>query len=140
MEYGGSMDFRTASFPFLLRTALVFRDDYGPGPLTPARYAIFSLAAVGSPFPSIFAVRPYLLGGLGMATRSDFVVWNSVVSPDGQRLVQNGTLSISRASWALAKAGLGVEIGRHFFVEGNLFKPMGLTGPFLSLVSLGFRF
>jgi|GEM_PF-5350639 len=140
MEYGGSVDFRTSSFPLPLRASIAFRDDDGAGRLTPARFATVSLSAVGRPIPRIFAIQPYLLGGLGLATRSDFTAWNYVVTPDGQGVVQSGLRSVSRTSWAFAQAGLGVEVGRHFFVERKFLKPVGSTGPVLEPVSLGFRF
>ena len=140
MEYGGGVDFRTSSFPLALRAAIAFRDEDASGRLTPARYASISLAAIGRPIPRIFAVQPYLLGGLGLATRSDFIALSYTVTPDGQGIMQTGTRSVSRTSWAFAQAGLGVEVGRHFFVERRFLKPVGSTGPFLSPVSLGFRF
>lgn len=140
MEYGGGMDFRTSSFPLLLRASIAFRDEDFPDRLTPARFATLSLAAVAKPFPRIFAFQPYLVGGLGLATRSDFSAWSYAVTPDGQGITQTGTRSISRTSWAFAQAGLGIDVGHHFFVERRFLKPVGSTGPFLSPVSLGFRF
>ena len=140
MEYGGSADFRPSSFPLALRTAIAFRDEDFAGRLSPARFATASLSAIARPIPRIFAIQPYLLGGLGLATRSDFVAQNFAVTPDGQLVAQNSTRSIARTSWAFAQAGLGVEVGRHFFVERRFLKPVGSSGPFLSPVSLGVRF
>ena len=140
MEYGGSVDFRPSAFPLALRTAIAFRDEDFVGRLSPARFATASLSAIARPIPRIFAIQPYLLGGLGLATRSDFVAQNYAFTPDGQWFAQNSTRSIARTSWAFAQAGLGLEVGRHIYVERRFLTPVGSSGPFLSPVSVGVRF
>jgi len=136
-EFGGSRDFRLRSLPVPLRVTLAFRQQnpYDAGPL---KFGTLSLDAVGKPIPRIFGVQPYLLGGLGVGTRAEYdAAFYTLV--DGQ-FTTAGLRHIPRHSWAFAEGGVGLELGRHLFVQTKFMVPVASQGQIVMPFSVGFRF
>jgi hypothetical protein len=140
LEFGGSADFRLSALPVPLRATLAFREEGGqPQVLSAIKYGRFSLDVVGKPIPRIFGVQPYLLGGLGVATRAEYQTANYQVGQDGQ-ITYSGFRTIPRNSWAFAEGGIGLEFGRHLFVQTKAMVPVASQGQILVPLSVGFRF
>jgi len=139
VEFGGSADFRVRALPVPLRATLAFREESRSWEISPMKYGTLSLEAVGKPLPRIFRVQPYLLGGLGLATRAEFVRATYQVGADGQ-YTYTGVRTIPRSWWAFADVGVGLELGRHLFVQSKIMVPVASQGPTFVPLSVGFRF
>ena len=139
LEFGGSGDFRVSALPVPLRATLAFRQEDHPWTVGAMKYGTLSLDAVGKPLPRIFGAQPYLLGGLGVATRAEFVSTYYNISPDGQ-LSSPNFRTIPRHTWAFAEGGIGLELGRHLFVQTKLMIPVASQGQVFMPLSIGFRF
>jgi hypothetical protein len=137
LEFGGSADFRLRALPVPLRATLAFRQQ-DRSTLSPMKYGTLSVDAVGKPVPRIFGVQPYLLGGLGVGTRADYVAVLYQPGSDGQMVAS--TRYIPRYSWAFAEGGVGLELGRHLFVQTKLMVPVASQGQIIMPFSVGFRF
>lgn len=130
---GGSVDVRPSFFPVPLRATLSY-DKFRGGETTTLKATSVMVDAVFRPLPAVWGVRPYLLGGFGIAT----------VSPSGAQVVEGGTLRvipIARTTALEMNAGLGLEY-RRFFLEYR-HSPYGLLGdqmPSRTPIRLGFRF
>ena len=130
---GGGVEFKSSLFPVPLRATLSY-DKFRSGPSTTLKATSLTLDAVFRPFPAVRGFRPYLLGGLGVAT----------VSPSGMQVLEGGVprvIPISRTTALEMGAGLGLEF-RRFFVEYR-HSPYGVLGdamPSRTPFRLGFRF
>ena len=132
-EYGGSVDFHIRSITQALRASLTFRDGAGS-----MKVGTLSLDVVGRPLPSLFGLRPYLLGGLGVSSATSYSVDVPLAGAfDNPMTIRR---SVSATTWAFVDAGGGVEIGRHFFVQTKLMVPVAGLGPALYPLVAGFRF
>jgi hypothetical protein len=130
---GGSIEVKPSFFPVPLRTTLSY-DKFRGGQTTTLKATSLMVDAVFRPLPAVWGVRPYLLGGLGIAT----------VSPSGAQVVEGGVLRvtpIARTTALEMNTGLGLEY-RRFFLEYR-HSPYGLLGndmPSRTPIRLGFRF
>ena len=130
---GGSVELESSIFPVPLRATLSY-DKFRGGPSTTLKATSFTVDAVFRPMPPVWGVRPYLLGGLGIAT----------VSPSGAQVVEGGVprvIPIARATALEMNAGVGLEYKR-FFLEYR-HSPYGVLGdrmPSRTPIRLGFRF
>jgi hypothetical protein len=130
---GGSVEFRSSLFPVPLRATLSY-DKFRGGPTTTLKATSLTVDAMFRPLPAFHGFRPYLLGGVGLAT----------VSPSGMQVGDGGTLRvipIARTTALELDAGIGLEF-RRFFVEYRP-SPLGVLGdrmPSRTPFRLGFRF
>jgi hypothetical protein len=139
-EFGASGDFRWRPVPVPLRFSLSFSQARGNSPYAPDKGGKASLDLVMRPFRRAFGIRPYFLGGLGLATHDDADFVNDGyyfvpgVTPSGpSHFVQR------RQTWAFASAGMGLDIGRAF-IQLRVENPVASRGLVLTPVSIGFRF
>ena len=137
VEFGGSGDFRLSGFPLTLRSTLAFRQEDSDWTVTPMKFGTLSLDAIGKPVPRLFGAQLYLLGGLGVATRSDYRAMVHILNGE---LTSVFTHSVPRETWAFGEGGLGLELGRHLFVQTKMMVPVASQGPMLMPISVGFRF
>jgi hypothetical protein len=130
---GGSVEFRSRLFPVPLRATLSY-DKFRGGPTTTLKATSLVVDALFRPLPAVWGFRPYLLGGLGIAT----------VSPSGEQVVEGGVvrvIPIPRTTALELDTGLGLEY-RRFFMEYQ-HSPFGVLGdrmPSRTPIRLGFRF
>jgi hypothetical protein len=130
---GGSVEFKPSFFPVPLRATLSY-DKFRGGPTTTLKATSLMVDAVFRPLPAVWGIRPYLLGGLGIAT----------VSPSAQQVEDGGVprvIPIARTTALEMDAGIGLEY-RRFFVDYR-HSPYGLLGdrmPSRTPIRLGFRF
>lgn len=130
---GGSVELKSSLFPLPLRATLSY-DKFRSGPTTTLKATSLTIDAVFRPLPSMAGFRPYLLGGLGVAT----------VSPSGIQVAEGGVprvVPIARTSALELNAGVGLEY-RRFFLEYQR-SPYGVLGdrmPSRTPIRLGFRF
>jgi len=130
---GGSIELRSSLFPVPLRATLSY-DKFRGGPSTTLKATSLTVDAVFRPVPALWGFRPYLLGGLGIAT----------VSPSGAQVVEGGVprvIPIARTTALEMDAGVGLEYKR-FFLEYR-HSPYGVLGdrmPARTPIRLGFRF
>ncbi len=130
---GGSVELKPSLFPVPLRATLSY-DKFRGGPTTTLKATSLMVDAVFRPLPAVRGIRPYLLGGLGIAT----------VSQSGMQVVEGGVprvIPIARTTALEMDTGLGLEY-RRFFVEYR-HSPYGVLGdrmPSRTPISLGFRF
>jgi hypothetical protein len=130
---GGSVEFKASLSPVPLRATLSY-DKFRGGPTTTLKATSLMVNAVFRPLPAVWGIRPYLLGGLGIAT----------VSPSGMQVEENGMLRvipIARTTALEMDTGIGLEL-RRFFVEYR-HSPYGVLGdrmPSRTPIRLGFRF
>ena len=130
---GGSIELRSSLFPVPLRATLSY-DKFRGGPSTTLKATSLTVDAVFRPVPALWGFRPYLLGGLGIAT----------VSPSGAQVVEGGVprvIPIARTTALEMDAGVGLEYKR-FFLEYR-HSPYGVLGdrmPSRTPIRLGFRF
>jgi hypothetical protein len=130
---GGSVEFKPSLFPVPLRTTLAY-DKFRSGPSTTLKATSLMVDAVFRPLPAVWGIRPYLLGGLGIAT----------VSPSGMQVRERDALHvvpIARTTALELNTGIGLEF-RRFFVEYQ-HSPYGVLGdrmPSRTPIRLGFRF
>jgi hypothetical protein len=64
---GGSVELEPSRFPVPLRATLSY-DKFRGGPTTTLRATSLMVDGVFRPLPALLGVRPFLLGGLGLAT------------------------------------------------------------------------
>jgi hypothetical protein len=105
---GGSVDVERSLFPAPLRVTLSY-DKFSGGPTTTLKATSLTVDAVFRPLPAVRGIRPYLLGGLGIAT----------VSPSGRQAEEGGVprvIPIARTTALEMDAGIGLEY-RRFFME-----------------------
>jgi hypothetical protein len=130
---GGGVEFKPSRFLVPLRATLSY-DKFRGGPTTTLKATSLMVDAVFRPLPAVKGIRPYLLGGLGIAT----------VSPSGIQVVEGGVprvLPVARTTALEMDAGLGLEY-RRFFMEYR-HSPYGFLGddmPSRTPIRLGFRF
>ena len=130
---GGSAELKPTRFPVPLRATLSY-DKFRGGPSTTLKATSLTLDAVFRPLPAVWGIRPYLLGGLGVAT----------VSPSGNQVVEGGVprvIPIARTTALEMDTGIGLEY-RRFLLEYH-HSPFGVLGdrmPSRSTIRLGFRF
>jgi len=136
VEFGGSGDFRLSGFPLTLRSTLAFRQEDSDWTVTPMKFGTLSLDAIGKPVPRLFGAQLYLLGGLGVATHSDYRAMD-IVNGEPTSVF---THSVPRETWAFGDGGLGLELRRHLFVQTKMMVPVASQGPMLMPISVGFRF
>ena len=137
---GGSADFRMKSFPLLLRANIAFSEAGSSFVHSPLHFGTLSLDAVTRPACGLLGIHPYLLGGLGVATRAQFtrVVGDFQVAGD-QVITTYRPVSEPRLNWAYLEGGAGLEFGK-FFLEGRVQQPAAMDGPTRKPVSFGIRF
>jgi hypothetical protein len=130
---GASVEFKPSLFPVPLRATLAY-DKFRGGPSTTLKATSLMVDAVFRPLPAVWGIRPFLLGGLGVAT----------VSPSGAQVVEGGVprvVPIARTTALEMDAGVGLEY-RRLFVEYR-HSPYGVLGdrmPTRTPIRLGFRF
>jgi hypothetical protein len=103
---GGSVDVERSLFPAPLRVTLSY-DKFRGGPTTTLKATSLTVDAVFRPLPAVRGIRPYLLGGLGIAT----------VSPSGRQAEEGGVprvIPIARTTALEMDAGIGLEYRRYF--------------------------
>lgn len=130
---GGNVEFKPFFVPVPLRATLSY-DKFRGGPTTTLKATSLMVDAVFRPLPAVLGIRPYLLGGLGIAT----------VSPSGTQVEEAGVLRvfpIARTTALEMDTGIGLEY-RRVFVEYR-HSPYGVLGdhmPSRTPIRLGFRF
>jgi hypothetical protein len=130
---GGRVELKPPLFSVPLRATLSY-DKFRGGSTTTLKATSLMIDAVLRPLPAVKGIRPYLLGGLGVAT----------VSPSGMQVVEGGVprvIPIARTTALEMDAGLGLEY-RRFFLEYR-HSPYALLGddmPTRTPIRLGFRF
>jgi hypothetical protein len=130
---GGSVEYKPSFVPIPLRATLSY-DKFRGGPTTTLKATSLMVDAVFRPIPAVWHIRPYLLGGIGIAT----------VSPSGRQVEEAGALRvipIARTTALEMDAGIGLEF-RRFFVEYR-HSPYGVLGdrmPARTPIRLGFSF
>ena len=130
---GGSVELKSSLFPLPLRATLAY-DKFRGGPTTTLKATSLTIDAVLRPLPAVLGVRPYLLGGFGIAT----------VSPSGMQVEEGGVprvVPIARTTALEMNAGIGLEY-RRFFLEYQP-SPFGVLGdrmPSRTPIRLGFSF
>jgi len=134
---GGGVELRPSRFPVPLRATLAY-DKFRSGPTTTLKATSLTVDALFRPIPAVLGFRPYLLGGLGIAT----------VAPSGRQVAEVGedltvlsVIPIARTTALEMNVGLGLEY-RRFYVEYQ-HSPYGVLGdrmPSRTPVRLGFRF
>lgn len=132
LALGGSADFRFSPIPVPLRFSLSFDERTGEY-VSRQRGGQASLDLVMRPLAKLFGMRPYLLGGLGIATQAAYYEVIPFSSTSGSSFVH------PRQTWAFASAGAGLDIGR-MFIQMKLDQPVASQGPVLLPLSVGFRF
>jgi hypothetical protein len=130
---GGNVTFKPAFLPIAICATLSY-DKFRDGPSTTLKSTSLTVDAKFRPLPAMRGVRPYLLGGLGIAT----------VSPSGVQVVEGGVprvIPIARTTALEMSTGIGLDYQR-FFVE-YVHSPYGILGdrmPTRTPIRLGFRF
>ncbi|MEP6732719.1 MAG: hypothetical protein ABJE10_18895 [bacterium] len=138
-EVGGSLDFHVPNVPLTLRSTLAFRQEQNDFTVSSPKYGTLSLDVIGKPIPKIFGIQPYLLGGLGVGTRSEYLIAVPVYDLTGMRNDYR-FLAFPRHTWAFAEGGVGLELGHHLFMQTKIMTPIASQGPVLMPFSVGFRF
>lgn len=130
---GGSVEHEPSLFPVPLRATLSY-DKFRGGATTTLKATSLMVDAVFRPMPAVWGIRPYMLGGLGIAT----------VSPSGVQVEEGGVprvISVARTTALEMDAGIGLEY-RRFFLEYR-HSPYGVIGdrmPSRTPIRLGFKF
>ena len=130
---GGRFEYKPSFAPVPLRATLSY-DKFRGGPTTTLKATSLMVDAVFRPLPAVWRIRPYLLGGLGIAT----------VSPSGKQVEEAGVprvIPIPRTTALEMDVGIGLAY-RRFFVEYQ-HSPFGVLGdrmPSRIPIRLGFRF
>jgi hypothetical protein len=130
---GARVELTPRLFPVPLRATLSY-DKFRGGETTTLKATSLTIDAVFRPLPAVKGVRPYLLGGIGIAT----------VSPSGTQVVEGGMLRvipIARTTALEMNTGLGLEF-RRFFLEYQ-HSPYHLLGhemPLRTPIRRGFMF
>ena len=132
-EAGGSADFHPDAFPLTLRTTVAFSQEAANVRNGFLRFGTLSLDAVTRPGPRFLGLRPYLLGGVGVATRAEFTSYPTQFTPvDGPStpLPAKGiSYDNPRLNWAYLEGGGGVEFGK-IFMQLNVQQPLRRTARF----------
>ncbi|MEO8622805.1 MAG: hypothetical protein ABI625_17165 [bacterium] len=140
-ELGGTGDFRLEAFPLPLRATLTF------GQLGQAlggsgiKFGGVSLDAIGRPVPKFLGMQPYLLGGLGVATRAPYsgIVQGYSVADAPQPASVGMPYRVERHNWAFVEVGGGLEVSRMFVqwkATSSVTSLFGIRAP----LSIGIRF
>ena len=129
---GASGDFRLAPIPVPLRLSLSFDERTGEY-ISKQRGGQASLDLVMRPIPKSFGIRPYFLGGLGVATRTSYYQ----IAPNSPTTAN--FFVRPRQTWSFASLGAGLDIGR-MFIQAKLDQPIASDGPVLVPINIGFRF
>ena len=120
-------------FPVPLRATLAY-DKFRGGPSTTLKATSLMVDAVFRPLPAVWGIRPFLLGGLGVAT----------VSPSGAQVVEGGVprvVPIARTTALEMDLGIGVQLWRISLEYRH--SPFGVLGdrmPTRTPIRLGFSF
>jgi hypothetical protein len=130
---GASVDFRSSLLPIPLRATVAY-DKFRGGPGTTYKVTALRLEGIFRPVPAVLGIRPYLLGGFGIATQS----------PTGMHVIDDGIptfVPIARHGALQLHAGAGLEF-RAFFVEyrRSPFTAAGTLPAQSSQINLGVRF
>lgn len=141
VELGGSGDFRWGRLPVPLRLSMSFSQRNDSHNYFATKGGKASLELVVHPIPTMLGIRPYFLGGAGVATRAEYGGWTSeyALMPDGTVGLTQLYFRRPRQSWAFGSVGMGVDIGRAF-VQVKLENPVASQGPIVVPVSVGIRF
>ena len=134
---GGSVELTSSLFPVPLRANLSY-DKFRGGPTTTFKATSLTVDALFRPIPSVLGFRPYLLGGLGIATASPS---GRQVAEVGEDLTVLRIIPIARTTALELNAGLGLAY-RRLYVEYQ-HSPYGVLGdrmPSRTPVRIGFRF
>lgn len=139
-EIGGSGDFRLRPIPVPLRLSFSFSQRHEDNALSQLRGGKASLDAVMRPIPKFLGIRPYFLGGVGVATRAGYsgIAGGYYVDPTVPP-VPFSLYTRPRATWAFASAGMGLDIGRAF-IQMKFEAPIASNGPVVVPINVGFRF
>jgi len=130
---GGNVELRPSHFPVPLRATLSY-DKFRAGPSTTLKATSLMAEAVIRPLPAVWRIRPYLLGGLGVAT----------VSPSGTQVEEAGVprvVPISRTTALEMDLGIGLQLWRISLEYRH--SPFGVLGdrmPTRTPIRLGFSF
>jgi hypothetical protein len=134
---GGSVALPSSLLRVPIRATLAY-DKFRGGPTTTLKATSLTVDALFRPIPAVWGFRPYLLGGLGIAT----------VSPSGSQVVEVGegltvirVIPIARTTALEMNAGLGLDY-RRLYIEYR-HSPYGVLGdrmPTRTPIRLGFRF
>jgi hypothetical protein len=130
---GGSAELKSSLFPVPLRATLSY-DKFRGGPSTTLKATSLMVDAVFRPVPAVWGIRPFLLGGLGVAT----------ISPSGTQVQEGGVvrvIPVARTTALEMDMGAGLEYW-HLFLEYR-HSPYGVLGdrmPSRTPIRLGFRF
>ena len=139
LELGLGLDFRLRQFSLPLRANVAFgqMSTYAEDKL---KFGTMSLDAVVRPLPSMFGLRPYLLGGLGAGTRAGYsgVSGGSYFAADGPPTPYLH-YSRSRQTWLFAEGGFGLDVGKAF-IQLKAQQPVASDGYLRFPLSVGFHF
>lgn len=137
-RFGGSADFSVPTFPLMLRASLAFSRLEQPNTFSNLEVGTFSVQAIARPLPTMFGVKPYFLGGLGVGTRAPFVgvlpQYNGTNAP-----VYGTPFTASRLTWTYVEGAAGLEFHR-LFIQRAFSTPVASNGYTMSPISVGFRF
>jgi hypothetical protein len=130
---GASVDFRSSLLPVPLRAAITY-DKFRGGPSTTYKVTGLRVEGIFRPVPAALGIRPYLLGGFGVATQS----------PTGMQVIDDGIptfVPIARHAALQLNAGAGLEF-RRFFMEyrRSPFSAVGSLPAQSAQINLGVRF
>ena len=143
VEGGIAADFRMRAFPLDLRASLAFGQDDPNSFTSERRYGTLALDTVARPVRGIFGVRPYLVGGLGLATsaeyRSSNLYYYQLTDPNVSALQAASVVQHGRGNWAFAEGGAGLEFGK-LFLQAKVQKPVASNGVTRMPITLGFHF
>lgn len=136
VEIGGSADFQLGSFPLPLRASVSFgQKDEGFSTL---KFGTLALDAVARPLPRLFGTQLYFLGGLGLATRAEYLGTHAYLDAAGTGLIYS-PFEAPRHNWGFLEGGVGLEVGRAF-VQMKLQAPVASNGYTRVPLSVGFHF
>ncbi len=130
---GGSVELKPSFVPVPLRATLSY-DKFRGGSSFTLKATSFTVDAVFRPLPAVWGIRPYMLGGLGIAT----------VSPSGEQVVEGGVprvIPIARTTALEMDMGIGLSYRRLFLEYQH--SPFGVLGdrmPTRTPIRLGFSF
>ena len=140
-EFGGTGDFRIGIFPLPLRATVAFSTVSLGLAGSDNRFGSFSLDAIARPIPKIFGIRPYFLGGLGIATRAPYtgIIQGYFLADAPQPPNVGMPFRVGRQNWAFAEVGGGLEMGR-LFVQWKTTTPVASEGYSRTPISIGLHF
>jgi hypothetical protein len=136
---GVSGDFHLGQIPVPLRFSASFGNQLGNAWRGSSRDANASLELVMRPISKRLGIQPYFLGGVGVATRSEYGTYTAGFY-DGNGNYMGSTYALQpRQNWAFASFGAGLDIGRAF-IQIRSAVPIAQFAPTIAPVSFGFRF